>query len=65
MWQSLEILCRMTNMVKVKVKQSLYRPVGSGGGSEIPRFQDSRHLKVVRLSDLRINRRNTYSETTF
>jgi hypothetical protein len=65
MWQSLEILCRMTNMVKVKVKQSVYRPAGSGGESDIPRFQDSRHMKVVRLSDLRISRRRAYSETTF
>ena len=56
-------------MVQVKVKQSLYSLAGlrgvGGGGVDIPRFQDSRHMKVVRLSDLRICRRSAYSETTF
>ena len=38
--------------VKVKVKQSHYRP---GGFQEIqaPRFQDNRHIKVESLTDLR------------
>jgi hypothetical protein len=34
-----------------KVKQSLYRPLGFQE-VEAPRFQDSRHMKVVRLSAL-------------
>ena len=40
---------------KDKVKQSHYRP-GQAlrvPGAEAPRFQDNRHMKVVRLSDLR------------
>jgi len=54
-------------MVKVKVKQSLYSPAGSAGGEglDIPRFQDSRHVKLVRLSDLRISCRSAYGEMTF
>jgi hypothetical protein len=51
-------------MVKVKVKQSLYSPAGSGG-VEVPRFQDSRHMKVVSLSDLSISGRSAYSERMF
>jgi len=35
-----------------KVKQSHYRPRGFQE-AEVPRFQDSRHMKVVRLSALR------------
>jgi len=37
---------------KVKVKQSHYRPGQSLGFQEVeaPRFQDNRHMKVVRLS---------------
>jgi hypothetical protein len=36
-------------MVKVEVKQSLYRP---GQEVEAPRFQDSRRMKGLRLSAL-------------
>ena len=46
--------------VKVKVKQSLAsldRPRGFQE-FEVPRFQDSRHTKVVRLSALRTGRLN-------
>jgi len=39
----------------VKVKQSHYRPRGSQE-FEAPRFQDNRHMKVVRLSALRTDR---------
>ena len=39
--------------VKGKVKQSHYRPRGVQE-VEAPRFQDIRHMKVVRLSALRI-----------
>ena len=39
----------------VKVKQSYYRPGQILGfqEAEAPRFQDNRHMKVVRLSALR------------
>jgi len=43
------------NPVKVKVNQSLYRPWGLQL-VETPRFSDSRHMKVVRLSALRTGR---------
>ena len=36
---------------KVKVKQSHYRPLGFQE-AEAPRFQDNRHMKVIRLSAL-------------
>ena len=53
-------------MVKVKVKQSLYSRAGSGvEGVKVPRFQDRRHMQVVRFSDLPISRRSAYGETTF
>jgi hypothetical protein len=42
-------------IVKVKVKQSHYRP-GRFQEVEAPRFQDNRHMKVVRLSALRTGR---------
>jgi hypothetical protein len=44
-----------TKKVKVKVKQSHYRPgqVLSFQEVEAPRFQDNRHMKMVRLSALR------------
>jgi hypothetical protein len=40
--------------VKLKVKQSHYRPGQARGFQEFeaPRFQDNRHMKVVRLSAL-------------
>jgi hypothetical protein len=41
--------------VKVKVKQSHYRPWGFHE-VEAPRFQDNRHMKFVRLSAIRIGR---------
>ena len=46
-------------MVKVKVKQPHYRPGHRPRGFqevESPRFQDNRHMKVVRLSALRTGR---------
>jgi hypothetical protein len=46
-------------IVKVKVKQSHYRP----GEIEAPGFQDSRHMKVVRLSALCTGR--LYPQETF
>jgi hypothetical protein len=44
--------------VKVKVKPSHYRPGQVLGFQKVeaPRFQDSRHMKVVRLSALRTGR---------
>src|SRR5215470_10409421 len=44
--------------VKVKVKQSRYRPGRPLGFQEVeaPRFLDNRHMKVVRLSALRTGR---------
>jgi len=41
-----------------KVKQSHYRPDRPRGfqEDEVPRFQDNRHMNVVRLSALRIGR---------
>jgi hypothetical protein len=41
--------------IKAKVKQSHYRLWGFQE-VEAPRFQDNRHMNVVRLSDLRIGR---------
>jgi len=46
------LLLNFKKKVKVKVKQSHYRP----GQVEAPRFQDNRHMKVVRLSALRTGR---------
>jgi hypothetical protein len=45
---------------KVKVKQSLYRPAQALRVAvvEAPRFQDNRHMIVVRLSTLRTGRLN-------
>jgi len=34
--------------IKIKLKQSLYKPVGFQE-VEAPRFQDNQHMKVVRL----------------
>jgi len=44
--------------VKVKVKQSHYRPGRPWGFQEVeaPRFQNNRHIKVVRLTALRTSR---------
>ena len=42
-------------VVKLKVKQSHYRPRGFQE-VEVPRFQDNRHMKVARLSALRTGR---------
>jgi hypothetical protein len=42
-------------IVRVKVKQSHYRPLGLQK-VEAPRFLDNRHMKVVRLSALRTGR---------
>jgi hypothetical protein len=41
--------------IKVKVKQSHYRPLGLQE-VEAHRFLDNRHMKVVRLSALRTGR---------
>ena len=48
---TLVFICRLLG--KVKVKQSRYRP---GQEVEAPRFQDNRHMKVVRLSALSTGR---------
>ena len=50
---------------KVKVKQSHYRPgqTLSVPGGVAPRFQDNRHMKVVKLSALRTGR--LYPQETF
>ena len=47
-----------SRQVNVKVKQSHYRPGRPWGFQEVetPRFQDTRHMKVVRLSALRTGR---------
>jgi len=42
-------------MIYLKVKSSLYRP-GQTQEVEAPRVQDSRHMKVVKLSALRTGR---------
>ena len=42
-------------MVKLKVKNSLDRPLGFQE-AEAPRFYDNRHMKVIRLSALRTGR---------
>ena len=49
---------RQTQFMKVKVKQSHYRPDRSWGFQEVDasRFQDNRHMKAVRLSALRTSR---------
>ena len=49
---------RLWHLIKKKVKQSHYRPGQALRVPEVeaPRFQDSRHMKVVRLSGLRIGR---------
>jgi hypothetical protein len=39
----------------MKVKQSHYRP-GQAHKVEAPRFQDNRHMKMVRLTALRTSR---------
>jgi hypothetical protein len=46
-----------TRTVKVKVKESLYRPRGFQE-VEAPRYEDNRHMKVVRLSAIRTGRLN-------
>jgi len=51
------ILCTWPNQLSLwalKIKQSHYRPGQAWGFQEVeaPRFQDSRHMKVVRLSAL-------------
>ena len=48
----------MTSRVKVKVKYPRYRPTWPRGvqGVKAPRFPDTRHMKVVRLSALRTGR---------
>jgi hypothetical protein len=47
---------RHSCQVKVKVKQTHYRPGQACNGIEAPIFQDSRHMKMVRLSALRTGR---------
>jgi len=44
--------------LKVKVKQSHYRPGQHRGFQEVeaPKFQENRHMKMVRLSALRTGR---------
>jgi hypothetical protein len=49
----LKMVCHK-GKVKVKVKQSLYRP--RGFVNKAPRFQDNCHMNVVRLSALRTGR---------
>ena len=54
--------------VKVKVKQSLYRPVtGPDGFQEVetPRLRDSRHMKMVQLSALHTDRLNPQGNTRY
>jgi hypothetical protein len=53
------------SIFKVKVKQSHYRPGQALGFQETedPRFQDNRHMKVVRLSALSTGR--LYPQETF
>ena len=57
-------LCR-PKLVKVKVNQSHYKPDPPRGFQEFeaPRFQDNRHMKVVRLSALCTGR--LYSQEIF
>jgi hypothetical protein len=45
----------LENNTQDKVKQSHYRPCGFQD-VEAPRYQDNRHMKVVRLSALRTGR---------
>ena len=55
--QSLKVAHQGQNMqkVKVKLKQSHYRP-GGFQEAETPRLEDNRHMKAVRLSALGIGR---------
>ena len=53
-WNSF-VYCHKIKCVKVKVKQSHYRPWGFQE-VEAPRFQDNWQMKVVRLSALRTGR---------
>jgi hypothetical protein len=50
--------------VKVKVKQSRYR-LDRFQEVQAPRFQDSRHMKVVSLSALHTGRLNPPSQELF
>jgi hypothetical protein len=52
---SWEVTYEIINQVKIKLKQSHYRP-GQVLRVEAPRFQDNRHMKVVMLSALRTGR---------
>ena len=59
----MKVMCvgkgELVNVKKKNVKQSHYRPGQALRGFqevEAPRFQDNRHMKVVRLSALRTGR---------
>ena len=61
----IQISERSENVILVKAKKSHYRPDKPRGFQEFeaPRFQDSRHMKVVRLSALATGR--LYSQDIF